>query len=76
LDKLAIEHSGEMRARQAEDEARMLRYQGEQLRKGVPLTLDLGRYQARAARQAGALGATRSIISGGATALNVYAPGG
>lgn len=72
LDELAIKHAGEMRVRDIEDEARMLRFQAKQLREGVPLTLDLGRYQARAARQAGSLGATKSIISGGAQAATGY----
>ena len=66
LDKLAIEHSGETRALQAIDDAKVLRYQAQALRDGVPLELSLGRYVARAHRQQGKLGATSSIIGGAA----------
>ena len=79
LDRLAMTHAGEVRARGMEDEARMSRYgaqlsryQAEQLRRGIPLQLELGRYQARAARQQAQLQATSSIISGGARGFTAY----
>jgi hypothetical protein len=72
LDRLAIEHAGESQARQAEDAARLNRYQAGELRKGIPLTLELGRYQSKAARQAGRLGAASSIIGGSAKAATIY----
>jgi hypothetical protein len=71
LDRQAMTHAGEVRAREAEEEARMSRYgaqlsryQAGELRKGVPLTLDIGRYQARAARFGGRLGATTEVVRG------------
>src|SRR5262245_47106597 len=64
LDRLSLTHAGEVRARESEEEARMARYGGAlsryqagELRKGIPLQLDIGRYQAQATRQAGRLAA-------------------
>lgn len=79
LDRLATTHAGDVAAREHEDQARMSRYggklatyQAEQLRKGIPLTLDIGRYQARAIRQGANLQATSSIISGAGRAFGAY----
>ena len=72
LDKLAIEHGGEAEARRAEDAARMARYQAGELRKGIPLRLELGRYQAKAARASGNIQAASSIIGAGAKVASIY----
>jgi hypothetical protein len=72
LDKLAIEHGGEAEARRAEDAARLARYQAGELRKGIPLRLELGRYQAKAARASGNIQAASSIIGAGAKVASIY----
>jgi hypothetical protein len=65
LDALTIRRAGEREAAGARDEARMRRWQAEELRRSGQLSLDIGRYQSRAARQAGRLGAFSSLLSGG-----------
>jgi hypothetical protein len=75
LDEQAIRHAGETRARGMEDDARLLRYQAEQLRAGIPLTLDLGRYEKRGATQQGQLGAIKSILGGASSAMSAYGGG-
>lgn len=72
LDRLAMTHASETRARALEEEARMQRhggelqtYQARQLREGIPLGLEIGRYQARAARYGARLGVASTLISGG-----------
>ena len=72
LDKLAIEHAGESRAHEAEDAARLSRWQASELRKGIPLRMELGRFQSRVSRQSGNLAATSTLISGGAKAASIY----
>lgn len=73
LDRLALRHASETRAREAEDAAVMQRYQAGELRQGAALGLDLGRYQAKVARRAGEAQAIASLFSGAASGAKLYA---
>ena len=81
LDRLAMTHASETRARALEEEARMSRhggelatYQARQLREGIPLGLEIGRYQARAARYGARLGVASTLISGGGRLIGQATP--
>lgn len=73
LDRLAIAHAGELRAREAEDAGRMSRYSAARVREGIPFTREVGRYTARAARDAGRMGMIKSLLSGGTSLISNYA---
>ena len=64
LDRLAQTHAGELKAQDYERQARLQRYQAQQLRAGVPLQLDIGRFQAQTARAAGRAQAATSLLQG------------
>jgi hypothetical protein len=86
LDRLVTTHEGEMRAQAHEEEARLgredatmarhgaelARYTARQQRQGIPLGLNIGRYQARASRQAGQLGAVSALIGGATRGVGAY----